>query len=79
MRITKKRTIIASIFTFFVIISVTLSFEIPKVNAQQQQSLDNKSIFTDRITKTSVPGIPSHGHEDHQTVMALPPKDDNKI
>ena len=41
-----------SIFTFFVIISVTLSFEIPKVNAQQQQSLDNKSIFTDRITKT---------------------------
>ena len=79
MRITKKRTIIASIFTFFVIISVTLSFEIPKVNAQQQQSLDNKSIFTDRITKTSVPGIPSPGLEDHQIVMALPPKDDNKI
>lgn len=55
-----------------------MSFEIPKINAQQQ-SLDNNTIFTDRITKTSVPGIPSPGHEDHQIVMALPPKDDNKI
>ncbi len=58
--------------------SVTLSFEIPKINAQQQ-SLDNNTIFTDRITKTSVPSISSSGHEDHQIVMALPPKDDNKI
>jgi hypothetical protein len=64
--------------TFFVIMSVTLSFKIPKINAQQQ-SLDNNTIFTDRITKTSVPSISSSGHEDHQIVMALPPKDDNKI
>lgn len=78
MRLTKKRTIIVSILTFFIIISVTLSFEIPKINAQQQLS-DNDTIFTDRITKTSVLGIPSPGHEDHQIVMALPPKDDNKI
>jgi hypothetical protein len=78
MNITKKRTIFASILTFFVIISVTFSFEIPKINAQQQLS-DNNTTFTDRITKTSVLGIPSPGHEDHQIVMALPPKDDNKI
>jgi hypothetical protein len=78
LRLTKEITIIASILTSFVIISVTLNFEIPKINAQQQL-LDNNTIFTDRITKTSVLGIPSPGHEDHQIVMALPPKDDNKI
>ena len=79
MRITNKKTIIASILTFFAIISVTLNFEISKINAQEQLSDNNNTIFTDRITKTSVLGIPSPGHEDHQIVMALPPKDDNKI
>ena len=78
MRLKKKRTIIASILTFFVIIIVTLSFETPKINAQQQLSDNNNNTITDSITKTSVLGIPSPGHEDHQIVMALPPNEDNK-
>lgn len=32
-----------------------------------------------RKTTTSVLGVPSPGHEDHQIVMALPPKGDDKI
>jgi hypothetical protein len=32
-----------------------------------------------RKTATSVPGVPSPGHEDHQIVMALPSKGDDKI
>ena len=55
-----------------------MSFETPKINAQQQSS-DNNTTITDRITKTSVLGNPSPGHEDHQIVMVLPPKDINKI
>jgi hypothetical protein len=70
MRITKKRSIIVSILTFFFIISVTLSFEIPKINAQQQSSDNSNTIFTDRITKSSGPGVPSPGHEDHQIVSS---------
>jgi len=75
MRTTNKKSLIASILIFFIIISVISSFEIPKINAQQLSD----TTITDRITKTSVIGIPSPGHEDHQIVMALPPKDDNKI
>lgn len=35
--------------------------------------------LTLRKTVTSIPGVPSPGHEDHQIVMALPPKGDDKI
>jgi hypothetical protein len=35
--------------------------------------------ITIRKTSTSVPGVPSPGHEDHQIVMALPPAGNGKI
>ncbi|VFJ13559.1 conserved exported protein of unknown function [Candidatus Nitrosocosmicus franklandus] len=43
------------------------------------QTLVTGDSITLRKTATSVPGIPSPGHEDHQIVMALPPKGDDKI
>jgi hypothetical protein len=42
-------------------------------------SLFSNDHITIRKTVTSVPGIPSPGHEDHQIVMALPPTDSGKI
>jgi len=35
--------------------------------------------ITIRKTATSVPGVPSPGHEDHQIVMALPPIESGKV
>ena len=43
------------------------------------QTLVTGDSITLRKTATSVPGIPSPGHEGHQIVMALPPKGDDKI
>jgi hypothetical protein len=43
-----------------------------------QESVSNETL-TIRKTATSVPGVPSSGHEDHQIVMALPPIDNEKL
>ena len=43
------------------------------------QTLVSDENVTFRETATSVLGVPSPGHEDHQIVMALPPKDGDKI
>ena len=42
-------------------------------------SLFSNDHITIRKTATSVPGLPSPGHEDHQIVMALPSIDSGKI
>jgi len=65
--------------TTSLLLFVTLStILIAGQSAMAQKPVDNDNI-TLRKTATSVPGVPSPGHEDHQIVMALPPKDDNKI
>jgi hypothetical protein len=43
------------------------------------QTLVTDDNITLRKTATSVLGVPSPGHEDHQIVMALPSKGDDKI
>jgi hypothetical protein len=43
------------------------------------QSFISGEHITIRKTATSVPGVPSPGHEDHQIVMALPPIDSGKV
>lgn len=42
-------------------------------------SLFSGDHITIRKTATSVPGVPSPGHEDHQIVMALPSIDSGKV
>ena len=66
-----------------IIISVLLTVTILLVLSSFQLSM-GLSLFPDnhitiRKTATSVPGVPSPGHEDHQIVMALPSIDNGKV
>ena len=66
--------------TTSLLLFVTLStILIAGQSAMAQTPVATGDNTTLRKTVTSVPGVPSPGHEDHQIVMALPPKDDNKI
>jgi hypothetical protein len=59
-----------------VIIGVMLSVAILTILSSQKPSMGQPLVSDDHITirntATSVPGVPSPGHEDHQIVMALP-------
>ena len=71
----KNSKIVTTSLLLFVTLSAILIFG-QSAMAQTPIAGDN---ITLRKTATSVPGVPSPGHEDHQIVMALPPKDGNKI
>jgi hypothetical protein len=66
-----------------IVISGVLSIAILTVLSSSQLSMGLPLILDDHITirktATSVPGVPSPGHEDHQIVMALPPIDKGKL
>src|SRR5919107_1022427 len=66
-----------------IMVSGMLSIAILTILSPGQSSLGLPFISDDHITirqtATSVPGIPSPGHEDHQIVMALPPIDSGKV
>jgi len=70
----KSKIGITSLLLFVAVSTILVSSQ--SAMAQIPVAGDN---ITLRKTATSVPGVPSPGHEDHQIVMALPPKDDNKI
>ena len=64
--------------------SMMLSIVILTTLSSGQLSMGQPLTLTDdhitiRKTATSVPGVPSPGHEDHQIVMALPPIDSGKV
>ena len=67
-----------------VMISSVLSVVLLATLSSGQLSMGQPLTLTDdhitiRKTATSVPGVPSPGHEDHQIVMALPPIDSGKV
>ena len=62
-----------------IVLSVAILTILSTLNPSMGQPLVSDDQITIRKTATSVPGVPSPGHEDHQIVMALPPKDGNKI
>ncbi|WP_144728825.1 hypothetical protein [Candidatus Nitrosocosmicus arcticus] len=69
-----KTTIVITGILSIAMLTVLYSGE----SAKGQTSVSDEH-FTLRETATSVLGVPSPGHEDHQIVMALPPKQDDKI
>jgi hypothetical protein len=72
----KSKSVTTSLLLLFVTLSTISIFGQAAMAQAPAATGDN---ITLRKTATSIPGIPSPGHEDHQIVMTLPPKDDNKI
>jgi len=62
-----------------IVLSVAILTILSTLNPSMGQPLVSDDQITIRKTATSVPGVPSPGHEDHQIVMALPPKDNGKL
>jgi len=58
---------------------MTILIILSSVQLSMGLSLFSDNHITIRKTDTSVPGLPSPGHEDHQIVMALPPIDSGKV
>src|ERR687886_429095 len=71
----RKNLIMIGIISSIVLLTF-LSFS---TQLSMGQSFISGDHITIRKTATSVPGVPSPGHEDHQIVMALPPIDSGKV
>src|SRR5919199_2569442 len=71
----RKNLIMIGIISSIVLLTF-LSFS---TQLSMGQSFISGDHITIRKTATSVPGVPSPGHEDHQIVMALPPIESGKV
>lgn len=69
-----KNKIVFTGMLFVSLLSVLISGQ-----SAAAQTVVNDDSLTLRKTASSVLGVPSPGHEDHQIVMALPPVGDDKI
>lgn len=74
MFLNNKKVIVITGVLFASLLTILVTAQ--SVMAQTSTTGDS---VTMRKTATSVPGVPSPGHEDHQIVMALPSKGDDKI
>jgi hypothetical protein len=74
MFLIKKKVIVITGVLFASLLTILVTAQ----SAMAQTPTTGDSV-TMRKTATSVPGVPSPGHEDHQIVMALPSKGDDKI
>jgi hypothetical protein len=70
----KNPVIISSVITI-----VLLTFLSSSTQLSMGQSMKADDHITIRKTATSVLGVPSPGHEEHQIVMALPPINSGKV
>lgn len=69
-----KNRIVITVVLFVSLLTILITGQ-----SAMAQTLVTGDSVTLRKTATSVLGVPSPGHEDHQIVMALPHKGDDKI
>lgn len=70
----KNRIMMSSVVSIIILTVLSSSTQL-----SMGQSLTSADHITIRKTATSVPGVPSPGHEEHQIVMALPAIDNGKV
>jgi hypothetical protein len=69
-------TVIASIAVIFVVLTVSSASGVTIVNAQKSSPPPDHYIVQ-KTAESTVDPLP--GHQGHQLVMAIPPRDDGKI